>query len=422
MAAPSFIQASTGATDATGAFTFTGVATGDIGNVVIVHIGIDGSGAIDWGTISGTNIESLAAVNNTWTEIGAFFSGAAVQQRLFIGRRTSASSAPTFTTTANTSGNDVYGRMYEFANVSTGTTLAEVIENGTAGSTTTSGATASGTIADASVTVLGSDRLALNLVAINDDNAVAAFTGMTGGTWGEAVAEYADSGGTDASIQLQAAWPSSLAAPISPQSSTAVIQGDGGASTEQAAQEFTTVGALTVSNVMLTCKKTGSPADDLVIEIQTDSAGIPSGTVVGSAGALPAANIDSTTTYKAYRVALSASLAATTTYHLVLRRSGARDTSNYFQAWIGGDTITGGVEVKGGGTWTNATNNDLVFALQADGDLLSGAVIDGGTATNVDAADTWAVVGFALIGTTVPDVVVYVPRHPAHDFGAITPN
>ncbi len=407
MAAPSYVQASTGATDATGAFTFTGVATGTIGDLVILQIVIDGPGGRSWGTESGTNINKLDGTAG-WTDLAstqggptAFFSGTGnVQQVLLVGRRTSASSAPTFSTTANTNGDDVYGRMYEFTHVSTGTDYTTVIENGTAGNIDDAGA-ASATVSDVAVTALGPDRLALNFVGINDDNAVAPFTGMTGGTWGEVVAEYADSGGTDACIQCQAAYYGSFGTGVSAQTSTSVIQGDGGASNEQTAQEFTTVGALTVAYVTLILKKTGTPTDNLVVEFQTNAAGIPSGTVVGTAGTLAGADVLSSTVHMAYRIAVPASLSAATIYHLVFRRDGARDAGNYFQIWNGGDLITGGVESKASGVWSDATANDTFFALQAASDILSGTAIDGGTATNVDATDSWNVVGFALIGTTV---------------------
>jgi hypothetical protein len=42
-------------------------------------------------------------------------------------------------------------------------------------------------------------------LAINDDNPVDAFTGQTGGTWAETVAEYATQSGTDGCIQIQTA-------------------------------------------------------------------------------------------------------------------------------------------------------------------------------------------------------------------------
>jgi hypothetical protein len=561
VAAPSYVQASTGATDATGAFTFTGVATGTIGDLVILQIFVDGAVAIGWGTLSASNINALDGTANTWTFVGTFAHAGICQQRIYLGRRTSASSAPTFVTTANTSGDDVYGRMYEFTNVSAGTALATVIENGAAldflegtGSTPISGATgtsemvaqsfvspgavtlkelglhlgkqsspvdntvieiqtdsaghpsgsvvgtvatrasstfnasfayemfscsialsasttywivvrrdgardttnfiswatasvaypngagqvmASGTwgadttdksfvlgtgtdqgaytnsgtstsIRDAPVTTLGPDRLALNFVGINDDNAVAAFTGGTaGGTWAEAVAEYADSGGTDASIQLQIAWPASLASGIG--SVTFIpTTGDGGAN-ERAAQQFTTVGSLAVEGVTFLADAVGTPTGDLVVEIQTDSAGLPSGTVVGSSGSLAVSGI--TSTPRTYRVSLSASLSAATTYHVVWRRSVASDSVNYVRIYGPNvDTITGDSEFRDGGVWAFNSNSDLSFALHTAGEISSGATIDGGAATNVDGTDTWGVVGFALIGTTAPAAAIVLSQ------------
>jgi hypothetical protein len=179
---------------------------GAAGQVLIVHLLQDGSqtGANAPSVTSITNAEDLAGTDNVLTYIGAFNVGATPEayQHLWIGRGLAAANA--VITGANAGNDDIFVRIYRFDNVSTGTTLSTVIENATAGATVSAGAT-DGTIADASVQSLGADRLALNFVGINDDNAVAAFTGMTGGTWAEAVAEYADSGGTDGCIQLQTA-------------------------------------------------------------------------------------------------------------------------------------------------------------------------------------------------------------------------
>jgi hypothetical protein len=182
-----------------------------VGDIVIAQILQDGStdGAV--AVTGATFVENLAGTDNAWTQIvgangdGSFPVGASGQARqfLYIGRALSTSSTPTISGTNSTS-EDLYIRMYFATDVSTGTTLADVIENGTAGSTVNSAGT-SATIADADVTTLGADRLALNFVAGNDDNAIDAFTGMTGGTWAEAIAEYAEASGTDGVIQLQIA-------------------------------------------------------------------------------------------------------------------------------------------------------------------------------------------------------------------------
>jgi hypothetical protein len=202
--APIPLQASNGAVDTMGAWTATGATPLAVGNIVILQVLSDGTGAAPTFT-SATNIENLAGTDNAWTSIGTNFavgSPTLANQHLWIGR-TINTSAPTFTG-GNSSGDDLYFRMYEFAGVNTGTTLAAVIENATAGSTVNSAGT-SATIADASVQTLGANRLALNFVGGSDDNAIDAFTGMTGGTWAEAVAEYAESSGTDGVIQLQTA-------------------------------------------------------------------------------------------------------------------------------------------------------------------------------------------------------------------------
>ena len=197
MAAPTYVQASTGTTDATGAFTFTGVASGTIGDVCVLHIVIDGTGAISWGTLGGANIQDLAGTASTWTLVGTFNIGSptTAQQRVYMGRRTSAGSAPTFTASANTSGDDVYGRMYEFTNVSTGTTLATVIENSSAGSTNTT-VGLSGTPPIPYVTTLGDDRLALIFYGGNDDVTPDNFSSST--EFNLVTAAYAEAGGTDA--------------------------------------------------------------------------------------------------------------------------------------------------------------------------------------------------------------------------------
>lgn len=415
MAIAAIYAASTGATDATGAFTFTGSNPGGaaIGDLVILQIGIDGTGAISWGTISATNIEALDGTANTWTLIGTFNVGSPTlaQQRLYVGRRTSASSAPTFTTTANTSGDDVYGRMYYFKNVNTGTTLASIIENATAGATV-SGAGTSGTIADASVTTLGPDRLALNFIAISDDNAIPTFTGMTGGIWQThpSITAYVEAGGTDMSISVQMAIPGLLSAMPSPQTVTTSLQGTGG-NPDGLAQSFSLGSDQTIRYVSFWAVPTGSPTGNLIVEVRTDNAGVPSSTVLGS-GQMAAADLPAVASAMAISIPITATaLTGSTTYWIVWRRDVAADgAAIQVDRAPASSLYAGGVPATlNAGTWTPGTT-DFGFTLQ-DG---SGAVIDGGTATNSDATDGWGVVGFALIGTTVFDTTP-VPRHPGID-------
>jgi hypothetical protein len=141
------------------------------------------------------------------TLIGHFDVGSAVaaKQHLWIGR-SSADQDGSISVTSS-SGDDCYAVIYTFTGVNAGTTLADVIENGTAG-TAVNGAGTGTTVSDTGVATLGRDRLACNFGGINDDNAAVAFTGETGGDWTVA----ADAGsftGTDGEVWLQtAAMPS----------------------------------------------------------------------------------------------------------------------------------------------------------------------------------------------------------------------
>jgi hypothetical protein len=203
MAAPSYVDAGTGATDAGGAWSYTCQASTAAGRVFIVHILQDGTTFSAVAVTGATNIEALDGTDNTWTAIADWSSvGGLGLHRVYIGRSLS-TSAPTISGTNSTS-EDLYIRSYQFTDVSTGTTAETVFENSSAGVVLTASNTVD-PISDVSVTTLGPDRLALNFVAITDDNAISAFTGMTGGTWTEAVSEYADAAGTDGCIQLQQA-------------------------------------------------------------------------------------------------------------------------------------------------------------------------------------------------------------------------
>lgn len=86
-------------------------------------------------------------------------------------------------------------RMYYFRNVD----VVTPYEGGVTSKGT--GTTVSAT----SLTTSGTDRLGLHFLYVTDDNAVASFTGESGGDWTEAVAEYTTTLGSDTCVQLQTA-------------------------------------------------------------------------------------------------------------------------------------------------------------------------------------------------------------------------
>jgi hypothetical protein len=394
MAAPSFVKASTGATDAGGAWTATGAIASAVGNVIIAQVLQDGNTATI--AITGaSNIENLAGTDNQWTEVapGQFVGDTwAATQRLWIGRAINTTTAPTISGTNDTS-EDLYWRFYEFTNVSTGTTLATVIENiGGTSDLYANGAGTSVTISDTGVTTSGPDRLALQLVAANDDIAIDAFAGETGGDWVEAVAEYAESSGTDGAVQLQTA-DVNLFAQLSAAGSGIAI-GDG-ATRVYLAHSFTpTISASMAGVWILLGTNTGTPSDDLLCEVWSDSAAVPGSIIAGPTTVTNANLAASTWVY----FQISASLTASTKYWISLRRSGAIDGSHYRRWQNASSDVLAGQQFRYDdstpSTWPNSNSFDGVFRV-----VSAGQTINGGSDTVVSAA--WGVVGFALIGTTV---------------------
>lgn len=208
MAAPTFIDAATGATDAGGPWTYNCQVPTAVGTLFIIQVLTDGTG-ITGQVASCTNVENLAGVDTAvdiLTDNQDVGSAAAGIQNLYICR--SISTSVPVVTGSNAGTNDIYVRSYQFDNVNTGTTIADVIENSTAGGIV-NGAGTSTTCADTAVTTLGSDRLACNFGAITDDaSGIAVFTGMTGGTWGN-FQSYESATGTDGTVFAEfAAMPS----------------------------------------------------------------------------------------------------------------------------------------------------------------------------------------------------------------------
>lgn len=350
---------------------------------MILHVFQDGSGADATVTAGGqTRVTALDGTASSWTLIGSFPVGGSseAKQLLWVGR---AVGGTIIVAGGNAAGDDVYWRIYEFTDDNTGTTVAQLIENVTAGATVNSTGT-SAAIADASVSVTGENRLCLNFVGVNDDNAVSDFAGQIGGTWVEAVAEYADATGTDACIQLQRA---AVAASIDFLTGSGAGVSFGNSPRDEAAQSFTPDGDSTVANVQLVLATEFSPADDVIVEIQTDTAGAPSGTVLGTAR-ISSSSLAST--FAAYSFAISASLTAGTTYWIVVSRSGALDSNDFLWQQAAVSYGSGQPATLNGAVWS-VGGTDFAFKV-----TYSLAKIDGGTFT-MAASDAWGTVGFALV-------------------------
>lgn len=120
--------------------------------------------------------------------------------------------------------------------------------------------------------------------------------------------------------------------------------------------------------INLLVNKGGTPSDNLYIEIQTDSSGAPSGTVVtnGTSSTLAGGSVTggAYANYK-FTFATPPSLTSGTTYWIVARRSGAVDGANYFRLAGSNSSVYSGGNLSTydstSGTWSATAAADLSF-------------------------------------------------------------
>jgi hypothetical protein len=206
MAAPTHNGTAAGVIVQTGSGSLgcSGATNGGLCFVAVMQDGT-AAGAVTC-TVGGTDATKLDGSAGT-DLVGVYDIGSAVAALLHIYVcRTITVSNTDFN--VSTTGNDLYANAWNFKDCAVGTTLADVIENSTAG-TVASEAGTSVTVPDVGVTTLGADRLAVNFCGINDDGTgLAAPTGMTGGTWALMSTVFESSTGTDGTI---AAWGAAMA-------------------------------------------------------------------------------------------------------------------------------------------------------------------------------------------------------------------
>jgi len=137
--------------------------------------------------------------------------------------------------------------------------------------------------------------------------------------------------------------------------STLLLYGGSG-SNEAIAQSFIPSATATHSGVSIRFGKGGTPTDNLVVEIRQAHGGDLLATGTLTAGPLPVGEyfIPFTTPTQ---------LNGGTTYYIEITRSGARDTSNYWNIVCNTSNpySSGVAERNDSGTWTVLTSTDIVF-------------------------------------------------------------
>lgn len=203
MPVPVFVGAGTGAAATTGTLSIS--KTGCTGGGLLFAHMVERGNAEDWGEGTHANIEALDGLDN---DLGvALVTGSglpAIISAIFVVRAL-ANGTCTAQFTVGASGNDLFGRMYEFSGASLETAIADVCENGAQTRDVGSGS-GDTEIPDIEVVTNGAERLAVHfLVFPANTPTVGAFTGESGGDWTEPVAEFASGTGTTVTMQIQIA-------------------------------------------------------------------------------------------------------------------------------------------------------------------------------------------------------------------------
>lgn len=179
---------------------FAAAGTGAVSSAPTINIGYPSGIASGHLLITHVRCESAQTISTPtgWTKLfGPTNTGNANYYLFAKSADGTESGSQAFTASGGTA--TMSGRMYRFTGWLNDATMANNFEG-----SATSGPTTSNTIADAGVTTAGTDRLVCNFVGVDDDNALDAFTGQTGGTWAEAVAEFTTStGNPDSAYGLQ---------------------------------------------------------------------------------------------------------------------------------------------------------------------------------------------------------------------------
>jgi hypothetical protein len=123
-----------------------------------------------------------------------------------------------------------------------------------------------------------------------------------------------------------------------------------------------------IGTIALSLMKVGSPTDDLVVEVQSDSAGAPSGTVIAS---FTLAGTGLTTSVAEYIDYVQAPTGVGVKAWLVLSRSGSVDASNYYQVQTTSATNTyrdGGTAAHNGTSW-GAVDSTATWVMRIFNDI-----------------------------------------------------
>ena len=131
---------------------------------------------------------------------------------------------------------------------------------------------------------------------------------------------------------------------------------------DEIGQAFTPSVSDTIPFIDLKLSRNGTPVGNLSIQIMTDNAGVPSGTVIanGTSQTVDAGALSTSETVIRFTFSTPPSVIASTKYHITTLATYANSTVNNV-VWTGDNTTGTGVSWLVSTTWTNQPNNRLWF-------------------------------------------------------------
>lgn len=184
------------------------------------------------------------------------------------------------------------------------------------------------------------------------------------------------------------------------------------------AQTFSLASDASIESIKVYLKKSGSPSDNVLVSIQSTSGGDPSGTVIGSQLSLDGTTL--TTSYVEYTFTYSTrpSLSASTTYAVVLERSGSTSDTDYY-LWNAdiANPYASGVSKFYRSSWNTDSGTDQTL-------VLTSRVTTAGQAYKADANVAGKFAGFiGFVKTTVTsgNTATITVAGKATGFSSLTP-
>ncbi|MDQ7027564.1 MAG: choice-of-anchor R domain-containing protein, partial [Anaerolineae bacterium] len=144
-----------------------------------------------------------------------------------------------------------------------------------------------------------------------------------------------------------------------------------------------------VKSVKLWLRKSGTPAGNLTVKIETDSSGSPSGTVVtnGTSATVAASSLATSYGWIEFTFSTPPSLSASTQYHLVLETTDTQSNTNYVEWGADGSSpsyASGEMKHERSATWS-AESKDAVFKVISDGiEYINPVMVDWWSSTRAD--------------------------------------